>query len=84
MSNPPPASPSGSSGRGRGWAIAGILSGLLAVVLVPILFGPLGVLFGIVGYVKCSRRAGIAAVVVGVLGFVVGIALTAFLLSAFG
>lgn len=50
--------------------------------ILPILLGPLGVVLGIVGYVKGSRRTGIAAIVAGVLGLVLGIILTALLLSS--
>lgn len=56
------------SGRGRGWAIAGIVSGVASALLIPILFGPLGVILGIVGIVKDSRPLGITTVVVSVLG----------------
>lgn len=54
------------------------------MVLLPILFGPLGTVLGVVGFVKGSRVAGIAAIVAGVLGLVVGLALAFVLLSAFG
>ena len=57
--------------RGRAWSVAGIICGVLAVVLIPILFGPLGVVFGIVGFVKGDRGPGLATVI----GLVVGVAL---------
>ena len=61
--------------RGRAWSVAGIISGVRAVVLIPILFGPLGVVFGIVGFVKGDGAPGIAAMIVGVIGLVVGVVL---------
>ena len=67
--------------RGRGWSIAGIVSGVLAIVVVPILLGPLGVVFGIVGFVRGDRRLGIAAIIVSVLGFVIGLIVGLVLLS---
>lgn len=76
--------PSPPGRRGRGWAFAGIVSGVVAVVLVPVLFGPLGVALGVVGYAKGSRGPGVAAVVAGLVGMVAGILLTAVLLSSFG
>ena len=67
--------------KGRGWSIADIVSGVLAVFLVPILLGPLGVVFGIVGMVRGDRSLGIAAVIVGVMGLVIGLVVGALLLS---
>jgi len=67
--------------RGRAWSVAGIISGILAIFLIPVLFGPLGVVFGIVGFVKGDRGLGIAAIIVGVLGFVIGLIVGALLLS---
>jgi len=67
--------------RGRGWSIAGIVSGVLAIVLVPILLGPLGVVFGLVGLVRGDRGFGLAAIIVSVLGLVIGLIVGAVLLS---
>ena len=67
--------------RGRGWSIAGIISGVLAVFIVPILLGPLGVVFGIVGLVRGDRGLGIAAIIVSILGFVIGLLVGVVLLS---
>ena len=69
---------------GRGWAIAGIVSGVLALGILPIVLGPLGILLGIVGYAKGSRRMGVVAIVAGALGLVIGLVLTFVLLSAVG
>lgn len=66
---------------GRGWAIAGIISGLSAIVLLPIILGPAGVVLGIVGFVKGSRGLGVTAIVAGILGFVLGFVLSAILIS---
>ena len=69
---------------GRGWAIAGIVSGVLALGILPILLGPLGIVLGIVGYAKGSRRMGVVAIVTGALGLAIGLVLTFVLLSAVG
>jgi hypothetical protein len=45
------------------------------------LFGPLGVVFGLVGFVKGDRGPGIAAMFVGVLGLVTGLVVGVVLLS---
>lgn len=85
MSEPQPSfapekPPSGGK-RGRNWAVAGIVSGAVAVVLLPVIFGPLGVAFGIVALVKGSRGLGAAAIIAGILGLVFGVVLSAVLLS---
>jgi hypothetical protein len=63
-------------GRGRNLAIAGIVSGAVSFLVIPILFGPLGVLLGILGLARGERRLGTVAVVVSVLGLVVGFILS--------
>ncbi len=67
--------------RGRAWSVAGIISGVQAVVLIPILFGPLGMVFGIVGFVKGDGGPGIAATIVGVIGLVIGLVVGVVMLS---
>jgi hypothetical protein len=61
--------------------MAGIICGVLAIVLIPILLGPLGVILGIVGLVKGDRTVGIAAIVVSILGLVLGLVLSVFVIS---
>ncbi len=61
---------------GRNLAIAGIVSGAVSFLVIPILFGPLGVLLGILGLARGERRLGTVAVVVSVLGLVVGFILS--------
>ncbi|MGH3089909.1 MAG: hypothetical protein ACRDSJ_21725 [Rubrobacteraceae bacterium] len=78
------ASRESSRPGGRGWGIVGIISGIVAILIIPILFGPLGIVFGIVSLVKGSRGLGIAAIVVGVLGMIIGLVVGAILLSMFG
>jgi hypothetical protein len=65
-----------AQGRGRKLAIAGIVSGAVSFLVIPILFGPLGVLLGILGLVRGERRLGTVAIVVSVLGLVVGFILS--------
>ena len=62
--------------RGRNLAITGIVSGAVSFLVVPILFGPLGVLLGILGLARGERRLGTIAIVVSVLGLVVGFILS--------
>jgi hypothetical protein len=63
-------------GRGRSPAIAGLISGAVSFLVIPILLGPLGVLLGILGLARGERRLGTTAVVVSVLGLVVSVILS--------
>jgi hypothetical protein len=63
-------------GRGRKLAIAGIVCGAVSFLVLPILFGPLGVLLGLLGLARGERRLGTIAIVVSVLGLVVGFILS--------
>ena len=63
-------------GRGRNLAIAGIVFGAISFLIIPILFGPLGVLLGILGLARGERRLGTIAIVMSVLGLVVGFILS--------
>lgn len=76
-----PEDPPPGGRRGRNWAVAGVISGVVAVLLLPVVFGPLGVALGIVAVVKGSRGLGAAAIFAGVLGLVLGVVLGAVLLS---
>jgi hypothetical protein len=74
----PSHSPEGhpARGRGRNLTIAGIVSGAVSFLVIPILFGPLGVLLGILGLAIAERRLGTIAIGVSVLGLVVGFILS--------
>jgi hypothetical protein len=60
--------------------LAGIISGALALILVPILLGPLGMVLGTVGLLKGARRMGAIAIGVSVLSLILGLILNAILL----
>jgi hypothetical protein len=68
--------PATTARRGRGFTIAGIVCGALALIFIPILFGPLGIIFGFVGNAQGDRPlgkyVGIGSIVTMVLGFVIG------------
>ena len=52
--------------------MAGIAAGALAFVLIPFFLGPLGILFGLVGFMKGARRQGKIAMGVSVFSLVFG------------
>ncbi|CAN5669929.1 hypothetical protein BH24ACT22_BH24ACT22_12250 [soil metagenome] len=62
----------GESRPGRNWAISGIVVGVLAFILVPVFLGPLGILFGLIGFMKGARTLGKIAMVVSVFSLVLG------------
>ena len=68
----PDKGPSEDRPPGRNWAVAGLISGILAFVLTPFLFGLLGILFGFIGYAKGAKRLGRIAVVVSVFSLILG------------
>jgi hypothetical protein len=70
--------------RGRNLAIAGIVSGAVSFLVIPILFGLLGVLLGILGIARGERRLGTIAIVVSVLGLAVGFILSFLVLYVAG
>jgi hypothetical protein len=69
---------------GRGWSIAGLVCGIIAFLIVPILFGPLGIIFGFLGYRGGDRRLGTIAMIVSAVGLVVGLVIGALLLVLLG
>jgi len=69
---------------GRGWSVAGSVRGVLAVLVVPIVLGPLGIVFGFLGRRRGDRSLGTIAMVISVVGFVVGLVLSAALLTLVG
>lgn len=71
---------SATATEGRVFTILGFVFAGLAVVILPILFGPAGIVMGIVGHSKGDPRGKLAAILAGVgmiLGFIVGVALLA-------
>ena len=59
------------------FTIAGLVCGLLALVFAPIVLGPLGAVFGFVGYSKGDRRGlwvGIGSIVTTIVGIAIGLA----------
>lgn len=69
----------GRSSAGRGWAIAGILCGLLTLVWTPIVFALLGVALGFVGRIKGSVILGNAAITLSIALLVLIVAVNAVL-----
>lgn len=57
---------------GRNWAVAGVVVGVLAFVLLPPIFGTLGIVFGLIGFAKGAQRLGKIAIGVSVFSLVLG------------
>jgi hypothetical protein len=47
----------------------------IAVVLLPVLFGPVAIVLGGVGYARGDRRVGLYAIAASVVGMLLGLAL---------
>lgn len=67
----------------RRWAIAGIVCGVLAL-LIPILFGPAGIILGFVARSKGAGRIATIAIVVSIVVMIVGFIANALLMSVLG
>lgn len=73
---PPGHGPRPGDSPGRPWSIAGLVCGVLAILIVPIILGPLGIGFGFVGNSKGDRMGfwvGIGSIFTTVLGMVLGV-----------
>ena len=66
---------------GHNWAVAGIVVGALAFILIPVLLGPMGMAFGLVGYLKGARKLGLIAVLVSIFSLILGTILSVILVS---
>lgn len=59
---------------GRAYSVGGFICAAVALLFLPIIFGPIGAVLGFVGYSKGDKAglwAGIAAIVATFLGFVI-------------
>ncbi len=65
-----------ATNQGRPFSIVGAVLAVIALFILPIIFGPAGIIFGGVGYARGDRPFGmyviIGALVAMVLGFVLG------------
>lgn len=68
--------------KARLWAVAGIVCGVLALIL-PIVFGPAGIVLGIVARVKGAGTISTAAIVISVVLMVLSIVASVVITSMF-
>lgn len=74
------STPQAPSATGNTLSIIGIVCGVLAVLFLPIVFGPIGIVLGIIARTKGERLATIA-IIVAAAGMVLGFILGAIILS---
>ena len=75
----PRRAPEPASGDGRPWTIAGFVCGLAALLVAPIVLGPLGIIFGFIAKSKGDRRGlwvGLGSIATTIFGIVIGVAVT--------
>lgn len=53
--------------NGRKYSNLGILFAFLSLITLPIVFGPLGVFFGVKGYLRNDEKRGMFAIIISVL-----------------
>jgi hypothetical protein len=68
-------------GDGSGWGIASLACGVLGFLFLPILFGPLAIIFGALGLNKKLKGLAIAGLVLGFISLVVIFLLIGILLA---
>lgn len=66
---------------GQGFAIAGLVLGIVAFLILPVICGPLGIIFGAISWSK-GNRTGMAATIVSICGLVIGMILGAIVWSS--
>ncbi len=73
MTNP---QPTGASSNARVFSIVGAVLAVLALIVLPIVLGPIGAILGFVGYSKGDEPfglyVGIGAIVATIIGMVLG------------
>jgi hypothetical protein len=66
-----------TSNPGRVFTIIGLVFGLLAILFLPILFGPAGIVLGFVGYAKGDRPFGLIVGIGSIITMIGGMVLAA-------
>jgi len=74
-------SPAKTMGDGSGWGIASLVCGILGLLVLPILFGPLAIIFGALGLNKPLKGLAISGMVLGIISLVVIFLLLGLLLA---
>lgn len=69
-----------TTNAGRGFTVTGFILAAAALVIVPIILGPAGAIFGGVGHAK-GDSLGKWAIAAGVLATILGMAIGAWILS---
>ena len=52
---------------GRKYSNLGIVFAVISLIIAPIIFGPLGIIFGVIGYMKGDEQRGVIAIVASVI-----------------
>lgn len=65
--------PIGEKPKGRNYSRLGLLFAILSLFVLPIIFGPLAIAFGIAGIVKGDKKWGVLVIVLGVVLAVISI-----------
>ena len=65
----------------QGLAIAGLVCGIIAFLLIPPLFGVLGIVFGAVSWSK-GNNLGRTATIVSIVGLILGMIIGAMVMSS--
>ena len=67
--------------EGRKFSIIGIACAAISIIILPILFGPLAIIFGSMGMMKGDRKYGLIAVILGVVLSIASLIVGMYILS---
>ena len=67
--------------RGRVFSIIGAVCGVVALLLLPIIFGPAGIILGFVGHAKGDRPLGLIVGIGSIVTTIIGLVLGALVMS---
>lgn len=70
--------------EGRKYSILGIVFAFCSLIVLPIIFGPLAVIFGTIAVLKDDKELGIVAIVLGVVLATISFLIGMYFLSQYG
>jgi len=73
--------PPEKANEGRKFSIIGIACAAISIIILPILFGPLAIIFGSMGMMKGDKKYGLIAVILGIVFSIASLIAGLYLLS---
>jgi hypothetical protein len=74
----------GKQSPGRTYSILSLVFAGLSLIVLPIIFGPIGVIFGVIATIKGDKKLGITGIILSVVLAVLSTLIAMYLLSQRG